>query len=600
MSAACPVCRWTAAALLWIALMLVGPAPATAQGSEPLLLRLTQADFVLGNDAQPPARGWVPVELPQTFLDLPQTGGSIGWYRIQFDLDRVPERPLVLLAQRVVTTAEFRLNGSLLNPGVRFEVPGGPAGTQMLHRPHWLVLPTGLLKPGQNELMVRLAGSAAVPAWISGISIGTPQALRGEYLLREIPQGVVPQIMLVLLLGALVLGVRLWWHQPNPLLPSAVATMLLWAASQWHYLMPDLPLPRVYMEAGVAAMWIAFHWALLTLLWRMSGQGWPWYPRALTIVSSASLAGAAAVLLTEPSSAMLGALMLPTTVLRCLSTVWLMHWAWRERTQPALLLAGSELLWFAGSVQLMLVVLDLIPPDPFMLTPGSGLPFLLVLLWLGARHLAQQQQDAPLQRQMAVLEERQRMMLDMHDGVGSQLVTALRLARRDDVPREELARTLQEALTDMRLIIDAQETAAQDLQSLVEQWKERNQSRLNALGPRLQWTIDALPTRRLLSPDQALQVLRILQEALSNAVQHAQAQCIRISLRPVPGGSELQIADDGTGVSAVAALKGLGRRGQGLPGMQRRAARLGALLQVQPGARGGTIVSLVLPVAMTG
>jgi signal transduction histidine kinase len=205
--------------------------------------------------------------------------------------------------------------------------------------------------------------------------------------------------------------------------------------------------------------------------------------------------------------------------------------------------------------------------------------------------LARQHDEAALQKQRAVIEERQRLMLDMHDGLGSQLITALRLARRDDVPRSELAQLIQEALQDLRLILEAQDGAAQDLHTLLQQWVQRNQLRIEATGPRLNWSASPVTGPRPLTPRESLQVLRILQEALSNALQHSGSSTVHISLRPTPGGHELRVSDDGTRADTSHAPS----PGRGLQSMQQRARLLGAELDVRMGDGHGTVVRLLLP-----
>lgn len=579
-------------------LLLALPTPALAQSTPFETLRLTHAEFAYGDGPAAPDDGWTTVVVPDFFNALPPSGTRTEWLRMVFDMANPPEQPLVLLADHVVLTAEFRLNGSLLNPGVRFARPGGLAGTQMQTSPHWIVLPTGLFRAGRNELLITLRGDPVTPAWLSGISIGRSDALRGEFLLRDIPQRVVPETLVVLLLASLMFSVRLWWRERRQLQGLVVMTTVLWLADLGPYLWTELPLPWRTAVALITLIWIAFHGALLHLIWRLSNGGWAWFPRALVIGSALPLAGTLVVLLVEPTGSMLGLMMLPTTGLLCLTSVQLVQWAVRERSWSAVLLTGTELLWFAGPVQLMLVGLDLVPPKPFMLEPGAGLPLFLVAMSLSAQRLVQQREQAVLQRQAAVLEERQRMMLDMHDGVGSQLVTALRLARRDDVPRTEVAQAVQDALHDLRLMIDAQDGAAQELQSLLQQWRQRHQVRLELQGPRLNWDIGVLPTPRPLSPPEALQVLRILQEALNNALQHASPSTICIALAPVPGGCELRVADDGTGIGATRSAKPGSSGGRGIDSMQRRASRLGARLDVRTDEGGGTVVSLLLPDAV--
>jgi len=578
----------------WV--LLLAPGPAASAEAAAGVFRLTQGEFVLGEGDTAPMSGWAPMAFPEVFKNGIHTGERTGWFRLRFDLTAPPEQPLVLLAQRVVISAEFRLNGSLLNPGVRFQQADGPPGTQMMHKPHWIVLSPGLFKAGSNELLVRLRSDRVTPPSISGLSIGPPEALRAEYLWRQIPQQVLPQAMVVLLLASLVFGLRLWWQERQPLHAQVAATAGLWLMQVSLYIMPDSPFGWRTTVVMVVLLWIAFHWALLGLLWRLADDGWPWFPRVLWLGSVVPMLGALVVLALNPPDSYLVLLMVPTTILRCMTTFLLLRWAWRERTGTAFLLVGSELFWFAGPLQLMLVAVDVLPPDPFMLSPGSALPLCLVLIWLAARHLAKQRERAAIQRQMAVLEERQRMMLDMHDGVGSQLITALRMARREDVPRTELALSIQDALTDLRLVIDAQDASAGELHSLLVQWRERNQDRLHTLYPRLSWSIEELPKRRPLSPEQAVNVLRILQEAVNNAVQHAAPASICISLRSIAAGCELRVADDGAGMRQNEAPGARG--GRGLKGMKHRADRLGAQLRVQPGEHGGTVVSLIMPLPL--
>jgi signal transduction histidine kinase len=502
----------------------------------------------------------------------------------------VPDEPRVLLVQFVVLTAELRLNGSLLNPGVRFYERGGLYGTVMHKCPHWIVLPSGLFKPGRNELMIRLKGDPVTPAWISGISIGPPDELRGEFLLREIPQRLVPQVLFVLLLAAMVFCLRVWWRERLPLQGLVLTTTVLWLGTLGIYLAPDLPVPWRLMVALVAALWIAYQWALMKLLWRLSDGGWPWFPRLLAIGSVLPLLGTALVLATEPAQQVLGLLMLPTALLRCLTTVMLLSWVWRVRTWSAALLTACELLWFAGPVQLMLVALDVLPPEPFMLDPGAALPLFLVLLWLAAQQLATQRERAAAERVAAVQAERQRMMLDMHDGVGGQLATAVRLAQRDDVPR------VQEALHDLRLVIDSLDPGADGLPPLLGLLRDRVEPRLRALDQRLEIHLDDVPGPRRLSPAAALDVLRIVQEALNNALRHGRGTSLVIRLQAAPGGCELSVSDDGRGIEpTVAASADAAPGGRGIASMQRRAARLGGRLHVGRGHERGTVVRLWLP-----
>ncbi len=83
-----------------------------------------------------------------------------------------------------------------------------------------------------------------------------------------------------------------------------------------------------------------------------------------------------------------------------------------------------------------------------------------------------------------------------------------------------------------------------------------------------------------LSNDRALGLLRICQEAVVNALRHAQASKIRVQLTYEPSGVDLSVHDNGRGFDAHAAGKGFG-----LTSMRERAERIGARIEIsgEPG-----------------
>jgi len=87
----------------------------------------------------------------------------------------------------------------------------------------------------------------------------------------------------------------------------------------------------------------------------------------------------------------------------------------------------------------------------------------------------------------------------------------------------------------------------------------------------------------------ATQLYRIAQEAVTNAVKHAQARSIVIQIGRQGGMLKLRIADDGIGIGKAAAGKGIG-----LQIMRYRAHSIGGILTVESGSHGGTVVSCTL------
>ncbi len=99
-----------------------------------------------------------------------------------------------------------------------------------------------------------------------------------------------------------------------------------------------------------------------------------------------------------------------------------------------------------------------------------------------------------------------------------------------------------------------------------------------------------------LSNDAAVAIFRITQEALHNAIQHADASEIAVRLTQYPDRLRLTITDDGQGiVDGVEPARFVAQGHFGLAGMRERAAMIGAKLDVQTAADYGTVVVLELP-----
>jgi signal transduction histidine kinase len=87
----------------------------------------------------------------------------------------------------------------------------------------------------------------------------------------------------------------------------------------------------------------------------------------------------------------------------------------------------------------------------------------------------------------------------------------------------------------------------------------------------------------------ATELYRIVQEAVTNSVKHAQPKTITIAVDGEGGATRLQITDDGVGIPLPEP-----RDGAGLQIMRHRAASIGASLTIERGTSGGTVVTCTL------
>lgn len=203
--------------------------------------------------------------------------------------------------------------------------------------------------------------------------------------------------------------------------------------------------------------------------------------------------------------------------------------------------------------------------------------------------------------------ERRRMAAALHDGLGSQLVhaTALAEAHKD----ESMQQMLEQCLLDLRLIVDSMDAEDDALSLRLARFRHRLQGVLDHRGIALHWDVwdpeivgdeGQLPRGNM-----AQNIMAILQEAVSNILQHAAAREVWITLAPVavqqtadaPVHASLSIEDDGRGISAELIEQAQGRLGRGgsgmgLANMFHRAREIGAVLEILPREGGGSKVSL--------
>ena len=197
--------------------------------------------------------------------------------------------------------------------------------------------------------------------------------------------------------------------------------------------------------------------------------------------------------------------------------------------------------------------------------------------------------------------ERARLAREVHDVLGGMLTSAkfdvARILRRTGEPgQEDLHRVASELLVLLQETIDTARSISDDLRPAsldvlglapalgiaLQRFGDRHGLATHFAGA------DAWPE---LPPAAGVQVFRIVQEALTNVVRHAQASSVTLEL--AQGGSQLQLvlADDGVGPEAAPRRPGA----IGLFSMAERARDIGATLAVRAGAEGGTEVVLTLP-----
>lgn len=264
---------------------------------------------------------------------------------------------------------------------------------------------------------------------------------------------------------------------------------------------------------------------------------------------------------------------------------------------PAFVLIPSAMIWHAHILASVVVLLMLL----LIFQHGMSLQrIMLDAIQLRRRADAltatlriEQAKAQDVAREQAVLRERQRLTYDMHDGLGSTLMSTLVAVERGNLSQREVVAVLRDCIEDLRLVIDSLEPLGHDLELLLATLRHRLGQRLQAAGLTLDWHVEDLPKLLWMESPQALQVMRILQEVLTNTVRHAHATRVRIAAHHEPAGDQILItlADNGDGFNQKNAATGRGHKH-----LHSRSQSLGIDLRIHSVQGEGTQVTLRLPI----
>lgn len=210
------------------------------------------------------------------------------------------------------------------------------------------------------------------------------------------------------------------------------------------------------------------------------------------------------------------------------------------------------------------------------------------------------------EKALSILSERERLGRELHDGHGQlwsyfqvQLeAVRSRLEKNDPVQAgvllDKLANNMQgmhvdirESITGLQLASTAEQGIWQSLEEYL-QWFKQNYEITATL------TISQEFIPGLLPPTTEVQLLRIIQEALTNIRKHANARQVSITVTKSGGRVDIEVVDDGNGFDMAAAATKKGSFG--LKIMQERAGEIGAKLRIKSKPNAGTRLSLQIPV----
>jgi signal transduction histidine kinase len=581
-----------------------------------------QAQLTLALRGQAPARESQSVTLP--YLWDERQGAVDGEARFAFDISAAdPATPLALFAPRLGNSFRLSVDGQEL---ARFGAfPPGPYDDASVV-PQYFALPpaSGSALPRRVEIVI--AAQAARQGGLSPVVVGSEAEILPLYesaLFWQVSGGRFIAIVSGVL-GALSLLV--WLRQREPIYLYYGLGELLWSVQTARVLFPHAPLPWPWW--GVLPL-AAFQ-AAVPLLCRF----------ALAVVGRehtrlARILGLMAWL--APVAAVLGIFvpwlwLMPLWRGLCLvAALSMMVVVLRVALRSAVL--EHRVLGLAAVLIVLCAARDIwvmrTSPEAYAMVPWirfAWVGFGITLAWVIAERMrkdarAMAQMNASLEAELAernaaleaafareregekargALEERQRLVQDLHDGLGGQLVGLLRIAQQPGAAREDVTLHLRDAVDQLKLTVDAMHADEGDVASTLGSVRYRLGPRLQAAGIDLHWDVSRLPMMAGWSARESHHMQMLLFEAFANMMTHSAATRASLNARLVPVGGgegaatgeaiEVKLCDNGRGFDANAKFAG-----RGLTNMYARATALGGTLTLRS-RPGESSLCLHLPV----
>ena len=489
--------------------------------------------------------------------------------------------------------------------------------------PEIAVIPASVLRDGSNELAIRLFVWGPISGFLDKVYAGPDDKLRPTYERRTLWFVTLP-IVFAAWQGILAVILTVMWamRRGEAAYGALAAAMALGTIQAFLQSAVDQPAhPELNATLLTAAPLESGFMLAFSILF--FGRKWPRRLGPLIFLPGAILILVG--LFGEPGLirqffVFFG---IPVVGLHLLLLAVIVAWSEIRRPDvPSLLFGCGLTVVLTSLLHDVLEVADFIPDDRVFFTRLSYSALLVAigagLTWRFAQALnrvdgfaarlviqlreAEEKLKASFAREQerertaALARERTRLMRDLHDGLGGQLVSIVALSERN-TESGGIGDAARAALKDLRLVIDSMDDIGGDLMLALASWRDRAAAQLRPHDIALHWRAvpPGLPVYPELRPWHVIQIVRILDEAVTNAAKHAGARRITVKIETIgsAGGEHgcITVADDGRGFAVDGERR---KASRGLRNMKNRAARCGAELELSSGG-GGTTVRLQLP-----
>jgi len=574
----------------------------------PETLHIEEARFTQSNAMLPPDFSSQQTEkraLPDNWLKSMGGFGGSGWYEMHVPKQAQQGHVWGMFIPRANMNVAVFLNHNEIGHSGHFSEPV----SRNWARPLYYSIPAGLLTQTENIIHIHLKSYANEAGGLSKILLGEQDSLLPLYQMRYFIQIDLAKIsfFLNIFLGTLTL---LLWHLRRS------ETLYMWFSitcfsssifilntflieipfnrDMWHFI--------VYISIG----WFACSLLMFTLYFlNKVNRLWEYRLLAYMLISSMIIlalqnifialfwhigslimAGYASYILlrswsnSQESSQLILSLAILTALVLGFHD-WYTRLSLQQFSSPVLMHLGPPIMLMA--IAWILSIRFMAAMDKI---EGFNVTIVERIQETTERLNTKHQQLQVLLQQEIKENERNRIMKDLHDGLGNYLMAAHSIARIKQVDHG-LQQALNDALFWLRTSIDTLANEDADMSTLLGTFRHRIEPQLAACGITLHWHMDDISSYQL-PTEHKLHLIRIIQESITNVIKHAAASTLHIMVHHKENGSiSLSIQDNGCGILST-------QQGHGLKNMQERIDILGGSMQINA-LPSGTQLIFTLP-----
>jgi signal transduction histidine kinase len=494
-------------------------------------------------------------------------------YTLQIHIDRVPIEAWGIYVPRAGNRFRITLNGRFVAQVGAF----GESAVDHAQRPHFFPLPDGLLRSGQNLLEFELEGERGRYAGLSKVHVGPDRLVRRTHAIRHAVQvgglAVVAGVCVTFGVMALALFAKLrQWGD------AFFALACFFCAVRVSYVLVErVPVDfRVWQGfvdlcyAGLVSTVVLFCARTLDMRVRL----WTRLTITFSLISLVLVPWHAFAQRSDVRQVWLLLMLVFVTA----ASIAIIHRWWRVRSAVAALLASAAAAGLAmGAHDHWIVFYTRDGYGSFALARFALVAFIFAMGWIIVDRVVTRVREERAMREAMTVEleqrkralaiefeiasrlaaeraknaERERLVQDLHDGMGLQLNSLLGLVERGQARPDELQSEVRNSIEQLRTLVDGSQTFDGSLAELFGHIRYRVEARLRRQGVVLHWHSDDLPADRTVRPAAAISLQYLVFELCTNVIKHANAQRVKLAVgiaRTVPDGNGLlwlSFEDDG-------------------------------------------------------